>query len=346
MRALASLVSAVLITVGISCKSIAGDEKSDPANGSGDPHTWAYTLSLSKNNFDLAQGATDTIIVTITRSGGFTGPVTVEAFLPPGPGGPTVVVENVTSTGVTTTTRLILSLPGSIPLIANFEVGIASNAANDNVPPQTTKLIFNVIRKNGVFVNVAPTLTVGQGQSGGLKVSVTRTNFTSPVPMSIALAPGVTGITATFDPNPITDTTTQMVISVASTVALGTYNVGVRALEGQGALQGTAPLALTVVQAGTFSISPNTSTLFVPRGTTVPVGITINRTNFTGPITFGVEGAPAGLGITIANPALGNNFSISFSNTGAAAAGSYPLTITAQSPGAANQSANLTVTLN
>ena len=347
MRVLALLASAVLVLFEGSCKSVAGgDEKSDPANGTGDPHTWAYSLSFSKDNFDIKQGATDTVIVTITRTGGFTGPVTIQAFIPPGGTPPTATIEPITSTGAVTTTRIIITVPGNFALINGFIIGIGSQAANDNVPEVTKDLRMNILRKDGVFVSVAPTLSVGQGQSGGLRVSFTRTNFTASIPMSIALAAGVTGITATFNPNPVTDTVTNMTLSVASSVALGTYNVGVRAFEGQGTLQATAPVTLTVTPPGSFTFTLSSGTLFVPRGTTVPIGITINRTNFSAPITFGVDGAPAGMGIVISNPAINNNFSVGFANTGALAAGSYPVVITASAPGAQTQTANLTVTFN
>jgi len=346
MRVLTSLATAALVLSAMSCKAVGGDEKSDPANGSGDPHNWAYSLSFSKDNFDIKQGATDTVIVTITRTGGFTGPVTVSAFVPPGGTPPTATIEPITSTGVVTTTRIIITIPSNFSLINGFIIGIASQATNDNVPEVTKDLHMNILRKDGVFVTAPATLSVGQGQSGGLRVSFTRTNFTAPIPMSIALAAGITGITATFDPNPVTDTVTTMTLNVASSVALGTYNVGVRAFEGQTSLQATAPVTLTVTQPGSFTFSLSSNTLFVPRNTTVPIGITINRTNFSAPITFGVDGAPAGLGITISNPALTSSFSIGFSNTGATPAGAYPVTITASAQGVQTQTANLTININ
>jgi hypothetical protein len=73
------------------------------------------------------------------------------------------------------------------------------------------------------------------------------------------------------------------------------------------------------------------------------VGITISRTNFPGPITFTVTGAPAGADVIINNPATTNNFSITFGNPPAVQAGSYPVTITASAPGAPNVTQPLTI---
>jgi hypothetical protein len=334
----ASRAFAGFLLLSIAC-SVPG-KPSDPANGKGDPDHWSYTLTASPSEFTITQGGTDTVIVTITRAGGFTGPVALQANLPPGPG-ITVVVQDITTTGVTTTSRVIVTLGGAYPLGAN-SLFLGSTPANDQVEqPAGLELHMNVTRKNGVFILTQQSISIGKGQSGSVRVVLARTAFDGPVPMS--LATNVAGLTATYSPNPVIDTVTQMTLSVASTVAEGTYSVGVRAFEGVTGQQATGPLSLIVTAPGSISFAFTTNPLFLPKNATVPTGVIITRTNYSGPVTFTLSGVPAGVNAIVNNPAIGNNFQISFGGTAAAVAGNYPIVVTASGEGLQNVSATLTL---
>src|SRR6476619_4207872 len=112
---LAFLASAFSV---LSCKLPVGeDAKTDPANGTGTVKNWAMTMSLAHNNFTVAQNATDTNIVTFTRTGGFTGPINIEVQNPDS--GVVVTSEPVTATGAITTTRLMTHVNGPHPPFAS-----------------------------------------------------------------------------------------------------------------------------------------------------------------------------------------------------------------------------------
>lgn len=326
----------------VSCKVPVGDDShTDPGNGSGATKNWSFTMSLQHNNFTVAQLATDTNIVTFTRAGGFTGPINLEFMNPDS--GVVLTSEPITTTGATTTTRLMTHVNGPHPPFASAIYGVHAAPVSTEVEGQFANVNFSIVRKDGTFINVPTTLSVGRGQGVQQRVSIIRTNYTAPVPFVLVLfnnAPA--GITATFSPNPVIDTVTQMTLSVDASVPEGTYSLGVRSSEGT-SFQGTAPVALTVTPAGSITMTPVLSTLAIPKNTTVPGGVNITRSNYAGPLTITLSGVPAGVTTSIANPVTGNNFSISFTNTATGTPGSYPITVTATGPGLSPVSITITI---
>jgi hypothetical protein len=325
------------------CKLPIGEAaKTDPANGTGSTNNWSFTMSLAHNNFTVAQNATDTDIVTFTRVGGFTGPINLEFMNPDS--GVVLTSEPVTTSGAITTTRLLTHVNGPHQPFANAIYGLHAAPVSTEVEGQFTNVNFSIVRKDGTFINAPTALSVGRGQSIQQRVSIIRTNYNVPVPFVLALFNGApAGITATFSPNPVTDTVTQMTLSVDASVPEGTYSIGVRDNEGIPNFQGTAPVTLTVTPAGTISLSANLTTLAIPKNTTVPGGITITRNNYAGPVTITLSGVPAGVTTSIANPITGNNFSINFTNTATGTPGSYPVVVTASGPGLTPVSITITI---
>jgi len=335
MRQLHVLRLAVLALACVSagCSLPVGEgSKTDPANGTGSVKNWAFTVTPSKNNFTLETGTTDTTVLTLTRTGGFTGPIAIEVFTAGGPDGAVAITtEPVTQTGAVTTSRIITKIFGGHIAVSNYVLSVHAQPASEEVQGQFLDLTFNIVKKPGIFITVPAALSVGRGQAVGALVTFTRTSFDAAVPMNLVGAP--VGVTATFNPNPVTDVSTQMTIFADASVAEGVYNVGVRGNEGLSG-QGTAPLALTVVAPGTFTLSPSTLTLAVPKNSTVPMSIAINRTNFSGPVTFSFSGVPGGVTATFTtNAVTGNSVQLSFTNSGTGVPGQYPIVITATAVG-------------
>lgn len=332
----------------LSCKLPVGDEehKTDPANGTGETRNWAFTISPSHNNFTIETGATDTTILTITRTGGFTGPVTLDFVYTNGPdAGVTTIGESITETGAVTTSRIITKVFGGHPAVTNFTVNVHAGPVSNEVAGVFLDLKYNIVKKTGTFINVPTALSVGRGQSLFQRVSITRTNYDLPVPFNLVLFNGApAGITATFSPNPMTDTVTQMTLVADASVPEGTYSIGVRSSEGT-SFQGTAPIALTVTPPGTVSLAAVLSTLAIPKNSTVPGGVNVTRTNYAGPVTITLSGVPAGVTTALSqNPVTGNQFSINFTNTATGTPGSYPIVVTATGPGLS--SVSITITIN
>jgi hypothetical protein len=341
----ARLVFAAATFAVMSCKLPVGEEqKTDPANGSGSTKDWSFTMALAHNNFTVAQNATDTDIVTFTRVGGFTGPINLEFTNPDS--GVVLSSEPITSTGAVTTTRLLTHVNGPHQPFAAAIYSMHAAPVSQEVQGQFVEVHFSIVRKDGTFINAPTALSVGRGQSLSQRVSIIRTNYTAAVPFVLVLFNGApAGITATFSPNPVTDTVTQMTLNVDASVPEGTYSIGVRDNEGTN-FQGTAPIALTVTPAGSVSLTPTLATLFIPRNTTVPGGINVTRSNYSGPLTITVSGVPAGVTTSVANPVTTNNFPVNFTNSGPGAPGSYPIVVTASAPGLTPATTTITITLN
>src|SRR5437667_127342 len=191
-------------------------------------------------------------------------------------------------------------------------------------------------------LSLAPAaLTIAQGATGTTTVTITRTNFTGAVTLSLGGAP--TGLTGAFDPAAPTGNTSTLTVSVGAAVAPGVYNLTV---DGTGAPGNrSTPLALTVSAAPdyTLSLSPAALTL-APRATGTTT-VTIARTNFTGAVTLSLGNAPTGVTGSF-NPAAPTRTSstLTVSVGAAVAAGAYNLTVDGTgAPG--NRSTPLTRTL-
>jgi hypothetical protein len=330
-----------LALVALGCSALHHDSGSN--DGTGPSSGGSITAVVSQPNATIQQAGSDTMTVTVSRGGGYTGPVTVTVFNG-GQGGITSSIDNIATAANVTTARLIITIGPSFPTGAT---GVTVAVQPDGgVTPVNVQVSINVTAKPGVFVVTAPTLSVGQGSSSSIPVTIRRTNYSVQVPMNLSTTQA--GLTATFSPNPVTDSTTTMTLLADASVPLGTYSVGVRANEGITGFQATAPLTLTVTQPGSIAMTLNTNPLSIRVGNSLSTGATIVRTNFSGLITLAVTGMPSGITVVIANNPLTTitPASMTFSVASYVLAGSYPVTITASGPGISTVSAILTLTIN
>jgi hypothetical protein len=171
----------------------------------------------------------------------------------------------------------------------------------------------------------APDLTVLQGESGAITVTIERdASDTTPIDLILEQADGQalpTGLSGTFSPTPSTGSSSSLNISVGSAVAVQTYALQVKGTTG-GVTQ-TAPFTLTVQAGKSFAVSIDPANLSVSQGQAGTVNVTLNRTNLTDPIDVslqGVSGAALPTGITpnFTATATGGSFNISVANTTAA----------------------------
>src|SRR5881397_707078 len=92
-------------------------------------------------------------------------------------------------------------------------------------------------------LSLAPAaLTIVQGATGNTTVTITRTNFTDAVTLSLGGAP--TGVTGSFNPAAPTGTSSTLTVSVGAAVASGVYDLTVDGSATVGAR--STPLTLTV----------------------------------------------------------------------------------------------------
>lgn len=339
--------SGLLIAVGLSAAlSACGSSSSTdgPAANSG-----SLTLAASPATVSVQQGNTATVTIAVTRSGGFTGAVTLSAGTLP--------------TGVTASFS-----PSQVPGSSNsatLTITVAATAAAGtySIPVQGQGTgVANASTTVSLTVTAAPPpagfqLTLASGtasapQGGGATVGVTIArsgSFTGPVNLAVENLP--TGVSAAFSaaPIPAGSTTSTLTLNAAATVAAGTYNLTVRGTA-TGLTDQTAALALTVtaVSQGSYTLSVAPATLSLQQGANGTAQVNIARTGgFTGAVSLAVT-APAGVTATL-NPAQAgsgvNASTLSVAVGSNVAAGNYSLTITGTAQGLANQTATLALTV-
>jgi hypothetical protein len=333
----ALLLSAAFIGCG-------GEGDKGPVEGTGDSSLWTVTATLARPSVTLQHGASDTLTVTVTRGGGFTGTVEIFADSTPGLG---AVISNVRSSGTTTTALLTLTAGTQSDVVYTIPILVHVQATGVEIHSDPT-LTVNVTRKNGFWTTAPPTLSVARGgTSGPINVHFTKTGFTDPVALSLPIFNGgPAGITATFTPNPVaSDTNSTMTVSVDGTVPEGSYSAGVRV--NGGGYQGTAPITITVTPGASLSIVACVNPLIVLKNSNNFCALTFTRTNLPGLITMSVTSTlPAGISVSFGpNPVGGTSSAMTVSATGGAASGSFVLNVTSGGPGVPVVTLPITVTV-
>jgi hypothetical protein len=190
----------------------------------------------------------------------------------------------------------------------------------------------------------ATTLSVGQGASGAVAVSLDRNNFTGPVTLTVENLPA--GVTASFSPNPVTANASLLTIVAPAESSPGSSTVTVRGTTTGGGDQ-SAELTLTITPTGDFSLSALPASISLASGGSDQSTVTINRTGgFAGSVALAVTGQPPGLTATL-NPSVpaGDVATLSLAASSSLPAGTYPLTLTGSSAGRANRTLTLPVTV-
>jgi kumamolisin len=169
---------------------------------------------------------------------------------------------------------------------------------------------------NGFSLSASPaSVSIAQGGSGSSTVTSTVSGtFDSAVSLTASGEPS--GVTIGFSPSSITGTgTSSMSITVASSVAAGTYSITVTGTSGSTVETTTVSLTVTGVNSG-FTLSASPSTISVARSSSGTVTI-------TSAVTGGFDSV-----ITLTASGEGNQQSISFSPTTITGAGSSTMKIT------------------
>src|SRR5881398_1999870 len=292
-----------------------------------------YTLSLTPAELTVEQGATGTATVTITRTN-FTGAVSLSLS-----NAPTGVTGSFDPAAPTATSSTLTVHVGAAvaPGVYNLTVDGTGTPGNRSTP-----LTLTVSAAPDYALSVAPAaLTIGQGANGSTTVTITRTNFSGAVTLSLGNAP--TGVTGSFDPATPTGTSSTLTVGVGAAVAPGVYNLTVTGTATAG--NRSTPLTLTVSATPDYALSLSPAALTIVQGMTGTATVTVTRTNFTGAVTLSLGGAAAVVAPAF-NPAAptGTSSTLTVSVGAAVAPGVYNLTVDGTgTPG--NRSTPLTLTV-
>ena len=182
--------------------------------------TPAIAISLSTASGGAAQGGSTTLTATLTRSGGFTGTVTLS--VQGAPAGVTGAVSNEqTSGGVTTATITIqvgaATVPGTYALTAR--------GSGSGVSDATAGYSLTVTAAPGFTLSAQPaTVSMAQGAAGNSTINIARTNgFAGTVSLTVQGAPA--GMTATLTPAGTTGNSSVLALTAAANLAVGNYSL-------------------------------------------------------------------------------------------------------------------------
>jgi len=141
------------------------------------------------------------------------------------------------------------------------------------------------------------------------------------------------GMTATFDTDPVYGAgTTKLKISTTAATLSGTYTLTVTGKSGT--LTNSSTVSVQVAAAPDFSLSVTPPSQSAVAGNSTSYTATVTASNgFNGAVAFGVSGSPAGSTANFDNDSVSGAGSVHLNVTAStlAAAGTYPLTITATS---------------
>ncbi|MEW5915406.1 MAG: hypothetical protein AB1762_03330 [Gemmatimonadota bacterium] len=304
------------------------------------PPSVSFTLSVTPTTLSIQAGASGGLNITIARSGGFDGAVSVTAEgLPAG-----VTASALSIAAGATTGTLTLSAAASATAGTS---NVTIRATGSGASAQTTTVALTITAAPGFTLALTPaTLSIVSGQSGSTTANITRVGgFTGAVNLTSSGAP--TGITVAFTPASVTGGSAAIAVNVGASVAAGAYTITISG-SGTGVSNQTATLTVTVTAPviPTIALALNPATLSVQQGAQGTSALTITRTNFTGAVALAATGAPTGVTVSF-NPAsvTATTSTVTVDVGGTAALGNHTITITGTGTGVANAVATLTLTV-
>jgi uncharacterized membrane protein len=227
-----------------------------------------FTIALTPDTVRLAAGASATTRIGLARSGGFTGPVTIEHN--GAPAGVTFgLPAALTGDTATLTVRADTTVaPGTYRMTIS---GVAQG-----ITPRTAILTLVVAPRaqtGSYALSVAPAaVSVQQGGTGTATVNIARTNFTGAVALAATGAPA--GITVTPNPASATGATSALSVSVGSGVAVGSYPVTIT-----GTAAGLANQTATLTVQVTAPASGGSRATFNFCAPDLPIWVAFQREN-------------------------------------------------------------------
>jgi hypothetical protein len=282
-----------------------------------------FTLSVSPASQSVAPGNSVSYTVPITRTIGFSTPVTLSTSGLPS-GVTTSFTPNPADASSILTVNAGSSAPaGSFPFTITGVAGAVTRTFNATL----------VIASRSFTLSASPSAqTVSPGGTASYGINIAPTGgFNDPVTFSVSGLPS--GATATFTPNPASVSSTLSVATTASTPP-GGYTLTITGTSAGLTRTTTVTLTVTAVAAGDFSLSASPASRTVAPGEATTYTVTINRTGgFSLVLSGSVTGAPAGVTATIPNelngvaPLFGDTFTVNVRVATNTPPGTYPLTI-------------------
>ncbi|MEO7363028.1 MAG: hypothetical protein ABI120_22030 [Gemmatimonadaceae bacterium] len=290
------------------------------------------TVAVSQATQQLAVNQPSLSAITIGRLKGYTGAValSVDSL----PAGVTAAFDPALLEGAATTSILTLVTVDSA-LAKTTLIKIKASGVNVN----TDSVSVNVTVVKGALTLMSGTaaVSVPQGVSGSVPLSITRTNgFLGAVTLFAEGLPA--NVTATFSPGllPTAQTVSTLSLSALSGAEIGTSTITIRA-KSSGKPDQTLPLQFTVTPSSAvgFSVAGAPATFSLVAGTAAQGTLTVTRTGgFTGTVQMSLTGAPAGVtAVLTPSSTVPSVVNLALTSTAAAVPGNYMLSVSAAATG-------------
>jgi hypothetical protein len=203
--------------------------------------TPAISITLSSSTLTVVQGTTGNVTVNLTRSGGFSGDVTLAVTgLPTGVTvAPATISSGSSSATLTFTVAATAATGNSTLMITATGTGVTAVSASLAITVNAATVTGNYT------LSVSPASpSIAQGASAPVVITITRTGgFTGAVTLSVTGA--ATGLTAALAVTSVTGTTDTLTLTASATAAPGTQNLTIRGTA-TGLTDQTASLAVTI----------------------------------------------------------------------------------------------------
>ncbi len=307
----------------------------DPGGGIG-----AVAVVVLPTSVSLSLGASSVVGVQVGRTGTFTG--TVNLAVSGVPAGVTATFAPATLSSTLTASALTVTVGSGA---SSGTSTITVSASGSGVTTATATFQLTIAAGTFTVAATPASLSISAGGSNVSTLTITRGNgFASAINFSVTSPP--TGITAAFSPASTTGNSASVTITVASTVAAGSYTVNVLA-QGAGASDKTVaiPVTVTAAQPTGFTLAMDPVEFDLPAGqgwTGNGIATITRQSGFTGAVTISVS-AFTGLTAAIASPSpstitAGNTATNIIALTlDGAAPGVYNATVKASAAGFADQ---------
>jgi uncharacterized membrane protein len=315
----------------------------------------SISLAAAPTSLSLAQGATsgNTVTITLTRAGGFTGAVNLA--LTGAPAGTNGAFNPAALPTGTTSSTLTVNV-GAATATGNYTLVVT--ASGTGVSNAVLNIALTVTQAPGFTIALNPTsASVAQGGNTNVTVTITRVGgFTGTVNLALVNPPANIG--GNFNPAAVPNGTTQSALTLnVGAAAVAQLNALTIRASSNGFTDRDAVFNLTVTVAGNYTLALNPTQLTIVQGQNSNTTVNINRVGgFAGDVALAASNVPNGVNVSF-NPALqsrlaseasvsGNSSVMTVSVGAAVTPGAYNITVTGTANGLANQTASLALTVN
>lgn len=286
----------------------------------------------------VTQNSSVTAITTVTVSGGFNAAVVLSAT--GAPSGVTVSFKPATlaAPGSGSSTITIAAGPraaaGSYTLVIQAASGTSS---------KTASLSLTITAPFSVSTSLAG-ISVTRSATSSITVTThISTGYAHSLSLSVLNLPA--GITASFNPSMVASPgsgTSQLSLTTSSSAIAGSYTITVQASDGT--IAETAGVSVTVPPLAGYTIAVTPASLTIAQGSGASTNIVLTRlSGFAGIVSVTNSALPSGVTAKWSTTTTGATLTFSVGAT--TTVGSYPITITAASPGTTGATGSVTLNI-